>query len=215
VTQQARAAATRTNLLMGAARAFARRGYTATTTNDILDEAGATKGSLYFHFASKEEIAVAVSRLQYEIWPAVVADARARAATPLDALLDILEETVDRFQHDIVVRASVRLTLERDLVSEEMPLPFVGWERLLCDLLQDAAAQGQLRPDVDPQVEARVMVAAYYGIQHRSLVLAERRDLAARCAEFWMRWLPAISVDESLNARVLARGREVLAAAPA
>jgi len=210
VNQQARAAATRTNLLMGAARAFARRGYTATTTNDILDEAGATKGSLYFHFASKEEIAVAVTRLQYEIWPAVVSEARSRALTPLDALLDILEETVDRFQHDIVVRASVRLNMERDLVSEEMPLPFVGWERLLCDLLDDAARQGQLRAGVDPQVEARVLVASYFGIQHRSLVLAGRRDLRQRCAEFWVRWIPAISADPALDARVAARAREVL-----
>ena len=210
MTPQARAAATRTNLLMGAARAFARRGYTATTTNDILQEAGATKGSLYFHFASKEDIAVALTRLQYDSWPPRIEEIRKQATSPLDALLDIVDMVVHRFQHDVVVRAGVRLNLERDLVSDQMPAPFLGWEDLICGVLAEAQGQGQIRPSVDVEVESRVLVSAFFGIQHRSLVLTGQRDLPQRFAEFWVRWLPAISADDTVTGRAQAHARSLL-----
>ena len=41
-----------------AARLFERRGYAATTISDIAEAAGMLPGSLYHHFASKEDIAV-------------------------------------------------------------------------------------------------------------------------------------------------------------
>jgi TetR/AcrR family transcriptional regulator, cholesterol catabolism regulator len=46
----------RQQLLDLSARLFAERGYGATTVRDIADEAGILSGSLYHHFASKEEM---------------------------------------------------------------------------------------------------------------------------------------------------------------
>lgn len=37
-------------------RLFSQRGYDATSTNDIIESAGITRGALYHHFSSKEEI---------------------------------------------------------------------------------------------------------------------------------------------------------------
>ncbi len=50
-------AATRREQLLKAARMqFIKKGYRATTTEDIARQAGLTKGALYFHFKSKEDI---------------------------------------------------------------------------------------------------------------------------------------------------------------
>ncbi|WP_075738089.1 TetR/AcrR family transcriptional regulator [Streptomyces acidiscabies] len=46
----------RAELLGIAAKLFASRGYTQTTVQDIADDAGILSGSLYHHFASKEEM---------------------------------------------------------------------------------------------------------------------------------------------------------------
>src|SRR5579875_2358558 len=46
------------DLRQTAARLFERRGYAATTISDIAEAAGILPGSLYHHFASKEDIAV-------------------------------------------------------------------------------------------------------------------------------------------------------------
>src|SRR6058998_3112605 len=52
----------RGELLDIAARLFAERGLRATTVRDIADSAGILSGSLYHHFASKEEMVDEVLR---------------------------------------------------------------------------------------------------------------------------------------------------------
>ena len=47
-------------LIKAASRVFASKGYEGATTEDISREAGVTKGALYFHFRSKEDIFLAV-----------------------------------------------------------------------------------------------------------------------------------------------------------
>ena len=64
----AKAAERRREILMGAARAFARAGYDATNMDQIARECGLAKGHIYHYFRSKEEIFTeirtdAVSRL--------------------------------------------------------------------------------------------------------------------------------------------------------
>lgn len=68
VRNVAKAAERRREILVGAARAFARAGYDATNMDQIARECGLAKGHIYHYFRSKEEIfteirADAVSRL--------------------------------------------------------------------------------------------------------------------------------------------------------
>ncbi len=46
----------RRELLAAAARLFSKKGYRATTTDEIARAAGLTKGALYHHFKSKEDV---------------------------------------------------------------------------------------------------------------------------------------------------------------
>ena len=50
----------RTEILDVASRLFMIKGYDETSTNDILDEIGIARGTLYYHFKSKEAILDAV-----------------------------------------------------------------------------------------------------------------------------------------------------------
>jgi AcrR family transcriptional regulator len=49
------------HLIRSAARLFIKKGYNATGVNDILSSAELSKGSFYFYFASKKELAIAVA----------------------------------------------------------------------------------------------------------------------------------------------------------
>jgi AcrR family transcriptional regulator len=49
------------HLVKSAARLFVKKGYNATGINDILSSAELSKGSFYFYFASKKELAAAVA----------------------------------------------------------------------------------------------------------------------------------------------------------
>lgn len=58
--QQERSAASRQRILAAADALFYRDGYHATSLDRIVAQAGVTKGNFYYHFASKEALAVAV-----------------------------------------------------------------------------------------------------------------------------------------------------------
>lgn len=54
--RRARAATTRAQLLAAAATVFAEKGYEGSSVGDVAAEAGYTKGAVYAHFASKEDL---------------------------------------------------------------------------------------------------------------------------------------------------------------
>jgi AcrR family transcriptional regulator len=60
LTQSERRARTRESLLAAATGVFARRGYHAASLEEVAAEAGLTKGALYYNFASKEELFLAI-----------------------------------------------------------------------------------------------------------------------------------------------------------
>lgn len=70
---QDRARATRRVLLESAAHLFVERGYAGTSVNDISDHSGRTSGAIYFHYSSKEKLALAVVREQFASWPQLAA----------------------------------------------------------------------------------------------------------------------------------------------
>ncbi len=59
---------TRQNIIDKSLQLFSVKGYFNTSVNDILDTTGLTKGGLYGHFASKEDIWYAVYDEAVLIW---------------------------------------------------------------------------------------------------------------------------------------------------
>ncbi len=68
--------ATRSALLVAARRLFTEHGYAATSTNEIVERAGVTRGALYHHFPAKYDLFRAV----FEQLEAELVDQVARAA---------------------------------------------------------------------------------------------------------------------------------------
>src|SRR5260370_34501460 len=52
----------RTQILSAAVRCFARKGYYATTIEDLVRETGLSRGALYLYYPSKEAIYLAISQ---------------------------------------------------------------------------------------------------------------------------------------------------------
>lgn len=78
---------TRDRLVECAFRLFARRGFRRVNLDEIAAEAGVTKGSLYWHFRSKQEVIKAASGFYYRTYQRRMNAAIASASTPADRLL--------------------------------------------------------------------------------------------------------------------------------
>ena len=85
-TKAEQADATRSALSAAARQLFTERGYAATSTSEIVERAGVTRGALYHHFAAKDELFRAVfEQLEGEVTRRVAEEALT-SADPLEQL---------------------------------------------------------------------------------------------------------------------------------
>ena len=199
MAQQERAQITRDRLIDGAASAFCRLGYAAATTTDIATEAGATRGALYFHFQSKEEIARAVIDKEQQL--AVEAGTRIvelnRPAMETMILLSV--DLAKRLMSDPVVKAGIRLTTENSNFDPPLRAPYQQWLDTFGAIAAAAVEQGDFRADVDPAVFARFLIPSYTGIQLVSDTFTGRADLLSRIREMWTCVFPAVVAEHRVK----------------
>ena len=104
--QQERARRTRAAIVEAAAIEFAKRGYSAASVNAILENSHATKGAMYFHFESKEELARAVLASAFERYAEVAERWRHSVGMdPLVALHRMIDDMARLFEDDVIVQA--------------------------------------------------------------------------------------------------------------
>ncbi|NEB81514.1 TetR/AcrR family transcriptional regulator [Streptomyces sp. SID14478] len=181
--KQERAVRTRRAILDAAAEVFADRGYPNVTIKDIADSASMTKGAVYFHFSNKEAIAVAVVEELYRRLNHAIAPALAGERTSPATVADVLLHTARGFRDDPYIEAGARLQIERPHIKVELPVPYIEYEGLLAELLEECRAAGNLAVSIAPGALARVLVAALFGAQHISWVQSERADVVERVEE--------------------------------
>ncbi|HEU5334120.1 MAG TPA: ScbR family autoregulator-binding transcription factor [Actinocrinis sp.] len=148
MARQERAERTRQTIIRAAAREFEVEGYAAASLADITARARVTKGALYFHFASKRELAVAVATEAERAVDGLVAQVTKRrdAELPLQLLIDLTHALLRRVATDPVLRAGLRLGSDPDLYPEPGAGLRVDWSGLIESLLPDRCAASTTWP---------------------------------------------------------------------
>lgn len=208
MARQARAIQTRTSILLAAAEVFDERGYSTATITEIIARAGVTKGALYFHFTSKEDLALGVIAAQLELGPLP------EQRTKLQELVDQGLLFAHQLQHDPLTRASVGLAMDQWSESAEGGNPFHGrpfqsWADRLTEVLVEARERGELLPHVDPAETAELLSGSFTGIQWTSQVLCQRADLTRRVIAMFRHLLPSIAMPQILPTLELTPDRAV------
>jgi AcrR family transcriptional regulator len=198
MAQQERAQITRDRLIDGAASAFCRLGYITATTTDIATAAGATRGALYFHFQSKEEIARAVIDKEQQLAVEAAGRILALDRPALETMLRLCVDLAERLMVDPVVKAGIRLTTENSNFDPPLRAPYEQWLATFSAITATAVEQGDFRADVDPEVFARFMIPAYTGVQLVSDTFTGREDLLPRIREMWLFLFPAVIPEERM-----------------
>ena len=190
--KQQRAIGTRTAILRGAAEAFGRNGYGSTSLADVATEAGVTKGALYFHFDSKEAIALAVIGAQHEASIALGHRMLDGSLPGLEAIVTMSLELATQLCTDPVVAAGIRLTMESSVFSSPIVGPYRDWMAVCEELLGRGIAEGDVAVGTDVAAAAHFISPAFTGVQLVSEALTKREDLDRRVDEMWALILPAL-----------------------
>jgi AcrR family transcriptional regulator len=88
--------------IVGAAyELFSRRGIRAVSTDEVIERAGVARATLYRHFATKNDLVLAVLARREQLWTygLIEAQSRQRATTPEQQLLAIFDVMHDWFQN--------------------------------------------------------------------------------------------------------------------
>jgi len=173
------AESTRNELISTARKLFAERGYANTSTEEIVQTAGVTRGALYHHFKDKQDLFRAVAEtVESELGPRIMANATfgADAWTFLiEATQTFLDACLEPDVHQII------------LIDGPSVLGWEGWREieekyglsLVAAGLASAMNAGFLpRQPVMPL--ARLMLAA---VNEAGLTIARSPDQAATRAE--------------------------------
>lgn len=181
------AAETRSSILAAAERIFFEKGVASSTLDEIAAAAGVTRGAIYWHFESKNDLLVALlDPLQFPHFKQLAMEAVGR--TKPYSLADIekmvclwLETLGRRSEHQrrtsILLRTNLTDELEQFLVhlrrlDEQQTL-------ILRSMLEEAALNGELAPGWTPETSSRTVSWLVKGIYWEWLLFGRRFDLAA------------------------------------
>jgi AcrR family transcriptional regulator len=145
------------SLLRVAVAEFNERGYDGTSMEDLSRKLGITKSAIYHHVSGKQELLrLAVDRALDGLFAIVdeLASVDGRAVHRLEHLVrGSVLVLVDRLPFvTLLLRVRGNTEVERDALARRR-----RFDHIVADLVAEAVADGDLRPDVDPATAARLL----------------------------------------------------------
>ncbi|MGO4452771.1 TetR family transcriptional regulator [Arthrobacter sp. RAF14] len=163
-----RGVASRDRIIEAAAGVFAAVGYDRATMAQIVEASGLTKGSVYFHFASKEALAVEVLTRKQAAWLERVRTRLAAAAPGLERLEALLPAMLELHREDPDAWAISRLSQHLAEVPETRATAAElnrAWVDEVAALIAQTQASGRASSQVEARTLALVMVSAFDGLK--------------------------------------------------
>lgn len=145
------------SLLDVAVRVFTERGYDGTSMGDLAHASGLSKSSLYHHFESKEQLLRAALDRAVEPLFAVVEEPAARSGRAIDRLEHVVRREVQVLA-DQLPSVTLLLRVHGNTPTERWALDRRReFDRIVADLVAQAALEGDVRTDVDAGLVTRLL----------------------------------------------------------
>lgn len=182
---------TRKQLLEAAVRVFSEKGYAATRLSDIGEEAGVTRGAIYWHFGNKKELFVALYKERIDPFFNVIKETLNEDLGPLAKIQKILTVFFEKFQCDRDFLANQHLDFIEMKIRNEIPeIRAFMKERedkffeILIDVINEGIELGEIRKDVDPDAVTSMLATLIAGYaflsarnEARSFVIGKRKEI--------------------------------------
>lgn len=152
-------------------RQFCLKGYMNTSISDIIAAVGSSKGGLYNHFQSKEQLFLAALSQARKIWRDINLAGIDSVERPVGKIKRILENYRDRYLPDagnlpggcVFVNLAVELNDQQPLLAREVNEGFFRFKRMIRRFLDQENVNGQLRPGVDTRQVAEMIFSGLLG----------------------------------------------------
>jgi AcrR family transcriptional regulator len=175
------------SLLAIAVQVFNERGYDGTSMEDLAGRLGITKSAIYHHVPGKQELLrLSVDRALDALF-SVLDEERSRTGPAIDRLEHVVRRSckvlVDELPYvTLLLRVRGNSTVERTALARRRE-----FDRRVTELVLAAEEEGDVRPDVDPALTARLLfgmvnsVIEWYRPRH-GLTAADLADALSKIA---------------------------------
>lgn len=164
----------REQIITTASRLFLSQGYNLTGINQIIEEAGVAKASLYYHFPSKEDLGVAYLKRRAEVWFEGLDRYLEGISSPLERLVGTFEyRAIFLEQNHFSGCSYTRILTELPLRGTKMHNQAVANKEGQRKYFQDIVAEIR---DIDPERKkdiADTVLLLYDGASHQVQVYKE------------------------------------------
>ena len=176
--------ARREQILEAAHVCFGESGYHAATMDDLVRASGLSKGSLYWHFQSKEEVFLglldAVSENIFADWDAINSTSR----NSLEILRRNFESSVESFSRERTFLRSWIEFLSHPAARKRMSNAYADSRGRLAKTIEDGRAEGSLRAGPPAEQVAASLIGVVEGLLLQGLV-DPKFDLKMHVATAW------------------------------
>jgi AcrR family transcriptional regulator len=150
---------------------FSLKGFLSTSIHDIMREAQTSKGGLYNHFRSKDDIFLAVLSEARKVWRERNLAGLDQIEKPVEKVKTLLRNYRDRYLKDretfpggcIFVTLSVELDDQKPFFSRELNEGFVRLKAMIKRLLDQGKESGGLRADVNTEAVTEMIFSGMLG----------------------------------------------------
>lgn len=145
------------SVLTVAVELFNEQGYDGTSMEDLAQRLGITKAAIYHHVQAKDQLLrMAIDRALDGLF-AVLDEARAMNGPAIEKLEQLVRGSVEVLQNQLpyvtlLLRVRGNTDVERSALARRRQ-----FDRYVAALVRQAEADGDVRPDVDPNVTARLL----------------------------------------------------------
>ena len=172
-----RSSTARTRLVESAGARIHASSYATATVEDLCADAGVQKGSFYYFFPSKRDLALAAVDDQWASTRATILEpAFAPDVEPLERIARFFRSVADHQRDDVVLgcpfgNLAAELGTQDPVIRNRVRQVFAGYQAYFEHALREAAADGKLRETDVPGV-AQALLAYFQG----ALLLAKTRN---------------------------------------
>ncbi|MHA2428547.1 MAG: TetR/AcrR family transcriptional regulator [Candidatus Hermodarchaeia archaeon] len=175
-------------ILQASAKLFAERGYHGTSMNDIVEKSGLSKGAIYGHFESKEQLFLTLQERQL----AIDLNQIKRVFSPEDSATEKLKKSVDIVFTSMCEcpKDACRIMLEFYVVASRMKSLqprlneyYSDVNEFIAEIIRDGVRNGEFKSDIDVDAVSTICMSVLNGLQFYRATASTVFDLDKTKAE--------------------------------
>jgi len=162
---------------------LAEHGRPGLSVANIVRRAGCSRGRLYHHFGSLDELLATAYRLHTESTLQYLRTSIEKGVSVEDALVGDVVRLIRTLRDVRLIHAILELHLEafcNDGIHAALLQDYRRKTAEAARLIRLGMAHGEFRPDCDPDLEADTFYGTCFGIYHLHVATRDARDLATK-----------------------------------